>query len=949
MSDSLFARRSVRLLSALAVSTAIVSPAVAGTIVGTVIDATDTRALQSAQVRILELDRTALAERDGRFRFADVPAGNYTLETRYVGAETVTTQITVPETGTVTANIVVGMPDNAILVIGQRANQASALSRQREADGVSSVLTRDAIGQFPDQNVAESLRRLPGLNVLNDQGEGRFVSVRGLDPNLNSSSINGTRIPSPEADVRAVALDVISSDLIESIEVRKTLTPDMDADTIGASIDIQTVASFDSRSDFLSLRAEASWNELSDSITPKASLDFSTALSDSFGISGGISYYLREFETDNVEADGWTTGDDGTDFVEEIEYRDYDVERERISASLSLDFRPSDSTTLFARGLWSQFDDQEFRRRLIFDVGDFDQVSAGSGNLVSFSDSEEEIAVERDIKDRFERQRIWSISIGGETETGPWTIDYQGSFSRSSEFENGSVDPATFARDFDDEGFGVAFDYTNPMIPTYAVTGGQSLFFDASEFELDEIEFTALSDSVDEEWMARLNVAHVFPTTSGDFTVQTGVQGRWRDKMFDGTVEYYENDALVLRDFVGPPTFRLANIAPAAADSRISNFFFNNRGAFELQEIDTQFDSNVEDYMNQEDIYAGYLLGRWDSDTLRVIGGVRVELTENQINANTTELLDEIAEEDPITGEDIVIREEQVIVTPNSFSRSYTDWLPSLNIRWEPIDNLVFRAAGYRSLVRPNLADLAPIFAVEENDEEEREGEFGNPNLLPYEAWNFDASIEYYFSSNGAISANIFYKDIENFIVDFFDSDGGTFNGVAFDEAVIPINGESAEVFGFEFSFAQAFTFLPHPLDGLLFNFNYTYTDAEGTVLDEDNNPRVIPLPASSQNTFNAVLGYESGPFSIRIAGTYRDLYLDELGSSPDTDRYVQDHFQLDASARFTATENLQFFWEWINITDEPYFAYQNFNGSRRLLQYEEYNWTMKFGARLRF
>ncbi len=255
---------------------------------------------------------------------------------------------------------------------------------------------------------------------------------------------------------------MISSDLIESIEVRKSLTPDMDGDTIGASIEINTVSSFDSRSDFVTARVEGSFNELRDELTPKASIDFSTALSDSFGISGGLSYYLRRFETDNVEADGWTTGDDGVDFVEEVEYRDYDVERERISASLSFDFRPSDSTTLYARGIWSQFDDQEYRRRLAFDFGDFDQVSGGSGNIVSFSDADEEIAIDRDIKDRFERQRIASITVGGETESGPWTIDYAASWSRSSENENGSFDPTTFSRDFDDEGFGVGFDYSNP-------------------------------------------------------------------------------------------------------------------------------------------------------------------------------------------------------------------------------------------------------------------------------------------------------------------------------------------------------------------------------------------------------------------------------------------------------------------------------------------------------
>lgn len=934
-------RKSLFLTAALAMP----APAVASEIAGVVIDATDTRALQAAQVRIVELDRTAETQRDGSFRFADVPPGTYTLETRYVGAPTVRTEVVVPDVGVARASIALGAADSSILVIGQAANQASALSRQREADGVSSVLTRDAIGQFPDQNVAESLRRLPGINVLNDQGEGRFVSVRGLDPNLNSSSINGTRIPAPESDIRAVALDVVSSDLIESIEVRKSLTPDMDADTIGASIEINTVSAFDRTDDLFTARVEGSYNHLRDALTPKGSVSFSTAFSDDFGISGGLSYYQRKFETDNVEADGWTTGDNGTDFVEEIEYRDYDVERERISATLSADMRPSDTTEIYIRGVFNQFDDQEFRRRLIFDVGDFDAVSAASGSGTSFSDGDAEIAVERDIKDRFERQRIYSLTIGGETVTGPWTFDWAGSWSRALEIENGSVDPTTFARDFDDEGFAVGFDYGDPQIPTYSVISGAGLFNDPAEYELDEVELTALSDAEDEELMLRGNIAHLFAFDGGDFTVQAGAQARWREKTFDGQIEFYEDatGTYTLADVLGSSTYRLQPIDPVPGFTDATDFFFANRGIFELQPIDSQFDSAVEDYRNNEDIYAGYLLGRWDSDTLRVIGGVRVERTENEIRGNFTQLIEEGAIFNGAPLDDDI-----VLVSPTFIERDYTDWLPSLTVRYEPIDNLVFRAAGYRSLVRPNLGDLAPRFAVEENDDNEREGEFGNPDLLPYEAWNFDGSVEYYFSSNGAISANVFYKDIDNFIVDFNDMDGGVFNGVRFDEAVIPINGEGADVLGFELSFAQAFTFLPSPLDGFLLNANYTYTDAEGTVLDDNNVPRTIPLPASSENTFNIVLGYEKGPISIRLAGTYRDIYLDELGGAPDEDRYVDDHFQLDASVKFDVTDNVQLFWEWVNITDAPYFAYQNYNGQRRLLQYEEYDWTMKFGARIR-
>ncbi|WP_417621424.1 TonB-dependent receptor [Parasphingorhabdus sp.] len=920
------------------------SAAWAGTLSGTVSDPSETRGLQSAQVRIVELDRVVTTERDGSFRFADVPAGTYTLETRYVGADTIQTSVTVTETGMTVANIILRTGSgNEILVIGQSANQASALSRKREADGVTSVITRDAIGQFPDQNVAESLRRVAGINILNDQGEGRFVSVRGLDPNLNASSLNGVRIPSPESDVRSVALDVISSDLIESIEIKKSLTPDMDADTIGASIEISTVSAFDRKKDLLTGKLEGSYNDYSGDVTPKGSIDFSTRLTDNIGVAGGFSYYKRKFETDNIEAEGWDTNGDGVVYAEEVQYRDYDVERERISASLSFDFRASDSTELYVRGVYSQFDDQEFRGRTTFKLDE--EASSGDANSALFDDADGEIEIERDMKDRFESQKIRSVVAGGKTETGPWKIEYSGSWSKSSEYENGSVDPTKFSNKFEGDGLSVLFDYTDDRIPLYSYAAGAALANDASLYELEDVELTTLSDAQDEEFSARLDVSHIFAMGNGDFTVQGGFKGRWREKSHDNNVEFYEDSTgtYTLADVLGQQTYRITDLGPVVSRTGATDYFRANFGDFELQEIDSQFDSAVSDYVNQEDIYAGYLLGRWDSEQLRVIGGVRFERTENVISANTVTLVEEDA-----TFGGVLFTEDTVIVAPNSFTRSYDDWLPSLNLRFEPQRNLVFRAAGYRSVVRPNLSDLAPRFAVEQNDDDEREGEFGNPDLQPYEAWNFDASAEYYFSSNGAVTANVFYKDIKNFIVSSLEENGTRF-GIAFDEATIPINGPSAEVFGIELGYAQAFTFLPDPFDGLLFNLNYTFTDASGTVpTDGDiNDLRNIPLPSSSKHTFNAVLGYEKGPFDFRLAGTYRNRYLDELGAEADEDRYVDNHFQLDASVKLKLNKNIRLFAEWININNAKYFAYQNFDTRQRLLQYEEYGSTFKFGAKI--
>ena len=930
-----------------ALALAVPSIAYAGEIAGSVSDTTDTIALRSAQVELVELGRVAVTERDGSFVFADVPAGDYTLLVNYIGATTQTVAVSVPATGTVRANIALsGVGDDEILVVGQAANLSSALSRKRENDTVSDVLTRDAIGQFPDQNVAESLRRLPGTNVLNDQGEGRFVSVRGLDPTLNATSLNGVRLPSPESDTRAVALDVVSSDIIESIEVKKSLTPDMDGDTIGASVEIETTSAFDRKKDLLTVKLEGSYNDYADAISPKGSVDFSYRVSDNLGLSGGLSYYKRTFETDNIEADDWEIADDGTVYAEEIQYRDYDVERERISATLGLDLRAGAFTELYVRGIYSQFDDQEYRRRLTFDLGDASL--SGTSDALVYSD-DEAITVERDVKDRFESQKIRSIVAGGESDWGTWFADYSASWSKSTERENGSIDPAQFEREYEGEGLTLGFDYADPRVPTYAVLNDPGDFFDPSAYELNDIEYVALSDARDEEYSAKFDLGRRFATDAGTITVQGGVKGRWREKSYDAEVEFYELDDVTLADVLGAgPTYRIADIAPVPGFGEARDYFDANRAAFELQDIDSAFDSAVGDFSVEEDILAGYLLGRWDSATLSVIGGLRYENTSNTLRGNDVLLV----EEDGTLPGGAIATDDTVIVAPVSIEKDYDHWLPSLNLRLEAAPDLILRAAGYRSVVRPGPFQQAPRVAVEEADDGEREGEFGNPDLRPTRAWNFDAAAEYYLGNNGAIFASLFYKQLDDFLVETtFEADdapfNGTFRGVPFDEATIWFNGDEADIFGVELGVSQAFT---GTLDGIVVQANYTYTDATGTVtLVAAEGPRDIALPSTSKHTANVSLGYDRGPVDIRLSGTYRDKYLDELGSEAALDRYVDDHFQLDLSAKFRASERLQLFYEWVNINNAKYFAYNTLGGRQNPFQYEEYNWTMKAGARFTF
>ncbi len=811
-----------------------------------------------------------------------------------------------------------------VVVVGQREMMESAINKQRASDTVDSVLTRDGIGEFPDQNVAESIRRLPGINILNDQGEGRFVSVRGLDPTLNASSVNGVRLPAPEADTRAVALDVLPSELIQSIQVKKSLTADMDADTIGASIEIETTKGFDRKDPYLAASVEGSYNELNGETSPKASIDFTVPVSSTFGISGGLSYYDRKTSTDNQEMADWSETDDGLVYAEEVEYRDYDVERERIGASLSADWKISDNTVLYARGIYSKFDDTEKRQRLIFQMSE--EPVSGDDNTATFQSDDGRIRVRRDLKDRFESQNIQSYQVGGETKAGAWEYDYKLAYSKAEEHEFQTQDPTRFQRDFRTAGaLAVMFDYSNLETTTYDILAGSAAFNDASGYE-----FTALENvdglSTDKEWSAKFDATRKIVTDGAELEFKTGFKARLRQKDYGLTLNVYDTlDGYTLADVAGGQTYGLADLGPLPDLGLVRAYNRAHAGDFELSQYDTDYESNAADYAVDEDIYAGYVQGKATSGKMTMVAGVRIEHTTDELGGNSI-------------GDD----GDVITVTPQTFSNDYTDILPSVNIKFDATEHLVLRGAFSSSVVRPGIGKLAPRFYLNEDDE----GEFGNPDLDPYRSQNYDASVEYYFAEGGVIQAGVFYKDIQDFIVDQFYSDPGTYRGIAYEEALIPINGSSATVAGVEFNYQQALDFLPGLLDGTLVGFNYTYTDSEGKVPDGDGGTRTIPLPASAESTYNAMLGYDKGGLELRLTAAYRDEYLDELGDDAETDRFVKDHLQVDFSAKYRVTDHFQVFADLVNITDEPYVAFQKGPGRDRLLQFETYSYTAKLGLR---
>lgn len=929
--------------AALSLSLALVSAAHAATVTGRIVDAGNRYGFEGATVRVIETGREVISGDDGRFRISGLPAGNYTLEVRYVGAAPVQQSIAVGEPLAAVGDIALASASNGdsttlgtVLVIGQAAGQAAALSQQRAADNITNVISSDAIGQFPDQNVAESLQRVPGISLQRDQGEGRFVVIRGIAPALNSTTVNGVRVPGPEDDSRQVNLDVISSDLLETMVVTKTVTPDMDADTIGGNVEIRSVTAFDRGGLSYTLRGEGSYNELRDTTSPKIAGAVTDLFSlgdgeDNFGVAASLSWFQRDLASDGIEASGWplTEAPDGSEVpaLEEGEQRDYVLTRERLSAALNFDYRPNDNDAYYLRTLYSRFADDEVQLSNLYKFADGD-VAELSETRGLFEGAE----VERLDESREETQEIFSAVLGGSHVVDRWTFDYSAAYSFANE-----GNPDALSALYIGEDLTIGYDAADAERPDF-FGADPEVFLDAGNFALDEI---VSENTFTEETETAFTVNARREMTFGDNPgfLKFGGKLRLRDKEADLDASIYEGfgDDFTLADFVsaGGTDYPFGTFDPSGDTGALRRFFRANVGDFELNEDDTRIENAGGDYRLTEDIGAAYFMAGVDIGTLRLIGGLRYEATEYSAVGNQVRIDEESGDGEPV-------------IVPIDASKDYDDLLPALHLRWQPSERTVVRAAWTNSLARPNFEAASPrqSIEIEEDDdgEFERNAEAGNPGLEPLRSTNFDLQFEYYPGNIGVLSAGVFYKDIENF---FVSADvAGTAPWEGFDEVITTINGDDAELWGLELAWTQKFSKLPAPWDGLLISANYTRVDSEAR-LPQRSEP--IPLPDQSDNVANLALGYEKYGLSLRLAANRRDRYFDEANDleDPAFDRYVDRHTQIDFLGSYFVTANTQIYLNLINLTDEPLRAY--FAQPRYLSQFEQYGMTAEIGVRFTY
>lgn len=902
----------------------------AGELRGRVVDANTGLLLEGAALSVIQAGRQAASDRSGAFTLSDLPGGEYTVVARYTGYDPVTQTVVIDQNGITQVDLrlgaeLTGTELGEVVVTGTRAAQARALQVKRAAPTIIEALSADDVGKLPDANAADAVQRLPGVSISIDQGEGRYVIVRGVDSNLNNVTVNGQIFPGPEGGSRRVALDTFPSDIISRVEIVKALTPDMDPNAVGGSINLVTASAFDRPNGFGYGSATVGYNDKSGNTPYGANLSLGRLFGpdDQFGVVLSLSHSYRDYESDTIEGGGYRPVN-GVIRPDSQVFRDYSIERQRTGAVANFEWRPNDEWRLYANNTYTRYADDEERDTLTvqYRLGTLSnatptggQYSGGRGTI--------------ELRSREVVQTLYNLSTGGRYASGPWTLDFNGTYANATEETPRRIDwefrSSTSAFPNTYEANGPFLDITSPNLQ------------DPSRYPFRRVR--RRTDDVQEDTYS-LGFDLRYDLGQASNFLKAGARYVSRDKGWDRQNTNYTGTRtpflLSAVSGMGPDDFfdGRFSFGPVIDYPAAETYFRDNFANFNPDRATTTIDSLATDFNVSEEVVSGYGMANIEIAGVTVIGGVRVERTEADYSAY-----------------DLQRDGGALIGAPlRSGGTSYTNILPSLHLRTEPMENLVLRAAWSNTIGRPNYTDIVPRRELEYD--EVATGVFrggiseGNPDLEPFESMNLDFSAEYYLTPAGIISIGLFYKDIENPIynrtIDLTDTtiDGQFFSLLSLTR---PENASSGKIKGIELNYQQQFTFLPSPFDGLGLSANGTLTDSSTEVFGRSDD---VPFFRQSDSLGNVALFYEKYGFSARLALAHRSDYLEAL-NVPNLDLHVAERNQLDFKASYRLRDGVEIFGSILNINDEPLETY--LGDESRVSSREIYSWSAAAGVSVRF
>ncbi len=890
---------------AVLMSLAVLGSAVAQTapsVQGQVVDGQTEGLLSGALIALKDTPHRAKTGSDGRYRLDEIPAGEYTLIVTYVGFQPFETSVSVSSGGTVDLPITLARTvqvADEVVVQGFRFGQSKALNDQKEAANIKNIISEEQIQSFPDLNTAEVLQRVSGINIQRDNGEGRFVSMRGTPSAMTNITVNGQQVAYSNGENRSVELDVVSAAQLSGIEVTKVLTPDMDADAVGGSINLKTRSAFDSEERTMKVKVGLGENSISNGMHSRASFDFADVFgaNENVGFSVGLNYARTSAERHNNEQK-WEDQEDVNDV--EIPYALSNTEvqfsentRDRYGLNTRLEFKLNDNHRLHFGAVYNYREDDQDRQitRIRWDKGDYITPTQVEG-----------LRLVKSLHDRLEEQEISTYTIGGEHRFGASVLDFTlSTSSASTKKPGGQLKPEFELRGVDLNVVGIDSKAPNWQSSNFDIHDGSNYALDAIDLKYENTSSDIDSASVNFE------MPMVWGSDTGTFKV--GAKLRALDKGRADIREKWEwggDDDLLLNQFENGGTNMLEsgyNLGQEYDRANFRNFFFSNQvdGMFELDEA--RNDVNLgEPYSAKEDVSSAYVMTTQEYGNLLVLGGVRFEKTDLDYTASNLVLDD---------GE--FVSNEFVNV-----KRDYDHVFPNLQFRWRLTPETNLRVAYSEGMARPDFWNSMP-YSLTDTDEEEIVR--GNANLDPAISKNVDVLAEHFFKGIGVLSGGVFFKQIDDFnFRSGFDEVGGPYDGYEVEQYV---NGGSADLYGVELTWQQQFTQLPGWLSGFGIYANYTYTDANSIDLgSESSRTDIAVLPEQVQDVANLALIYEKDAIVSRLSMNYTGKFIEEVGGNADEDEWRDDTTTVDFSFTWMFENGLDIFFQANNLTDEVKYIY---------------------------
>lgn len=945
-----------RTASLLAIICALVAPVVAsaqagpGGVAGTVVDTTG-RAVVGAVVHLGGTRYGAMVDSSGRYRVSGVPAGTYMLHVSELGYAADSSRVTIPSGATVRHDVRLHSSTRllgSVVVTAQRLGetQASALARRQTAPNVVNVLAGDVIRALPNANAAEAASRIPGVTTERDEGEGKFVEVRGTEPRLTSVTIDGAHIPGSERGSRVPKLDDVPSDVLSAIEVSKTLTADMDADAIGGSVNLVTKTPEGAPHGYVA--GQYGFITLLNRNQYQGGFAYGGRYGDhrQLGLLIGGSADRNNRTTNDLEP-AWAVDASGRSIPIEWSQRDYLYRRNRYGLGGDVDYRFAGGSAISLKGLYSRFEDfgTTYNNDVVTGVTPSTFGALGDSAATGPRGFGTGAEVTRMVFNRTPVEQLYGFTLGGRTQlhdvTAKLTLNASGTTSHLNDYRF-----SPFVYDGPNgQGLTVAYDASNITVPTfsYATPGMAAAANDPANFALSHY-FTIDRQTTGKDLGGALDLSAPWHTAAGPWSALLKFGGKVRDERKDylqnGGFWYTTGPGLALSQalssFSDPQYYHNVTtafqIGPMPSHP-IAQRFENSSAAAFVNGTDT-VSNTLASLRGSERVYAAYVSNTVNAGAWELYTGLRVERTQahyvgHAVTQDTT---------GTVTG-----------ISSVPGSQTYTDLFPSVQLKYTVAPGSDVRVAVTRGIARPDYSQLAPSLQGTLGGSKSNPANLtaGNPNLKPQHAWNYDLLAEHYFQSVGVLSAGVFYKSITDFIFSRTFTYAGPISTFQGQLGTRPENGGAGHLLGFEGEWVERFVFLPGALAGFGVDANMTHVDSR--VLVDPSTGRYAPLARQSPNLANVALTYDYGPVSARGAWAYQGANINAYGDGTATaagDNYYYAHSQIDASVIYNFTPRVQLQLQGLDLNNAVFGFFNGTPQHAYAIQREYYGRTIYVGAK---